>query len=135
MDPLIIAAHNALLGITEAKLRTKYDNEYTALIKQFQSALPWDKKVKKSRSSAQVEYTGEINGKSISLSLHEPDTKWSDNWNFMGLYVLDDSTYKQEVSFNKTFEGLFDEVNDKTQRANIAEMSKAVAHVKSGKAS
>ena len=71
----------------------KYEDRYVALYDKVKKTIPWTKKPTKSKSSALIEYTGEINGKRITFMFHEPDKNYSFSWHYCGVLVTEKGSY------------------------------------------
>ena len=84
--------------LREAKIKNEWDSKYQPLLKKARS-LPWDQKPRKMVTSALHELVGEIGGKEVGFSWHQPD-KWGDDWLFLGMYhegkILFDKSAKSD---------------------------------------
>jgi len=134
-ESLVDSIRNVM--ISEQKVKTKWDSDYDRLLKVFK-AMDWDGKVERQVSSALVEYTGKKNGHEVSITMHEPDSKWGEEWTFLSLFHLKPNAKHIETMFDKQGSdfmataakntGLVND--DKMQKANIAEFEKAIAYLK-----
>jgi hypothetical protein len=105
----------------------EYASQYEALISSLAKVIPWTKKPTKSKSSALIEYTGEIGVNQLSFSWHAIDNRYSYGYAFMGALISEAGKYGKIHEFGPKLDIIgMDVTNDDHIKKNLEAFKKTI---------